>query len=236
MAEQTTLYRIKVTLLGIEPPIWRTLETPDCNLYVLHRLIQEAMGWEDDHLWGFETVLGRFGPQRDAFTKTEPADRVTLAQLVEAGQKGFDYLYDFGDNWDHEIEIETVSDAAAIPGPRCLAGARACPPEDCGGVWGYQNLLEILADAQHPERAERLDWLGGEFDAEQFDQRAANALLQDIWHRRAELVLGEEGEDAGDFDLIPFPTAPARPTRAQKETKKKKRKASAKARKRNRGR
>lgn len=241
MAEPFTLYRLKVTLDGIDPPIWRVLETPDCHLYCLHHLLQAAMGWEDDHLWGFETARGRFGPHRDAFTQTQPADKITLAGLVQAGQERFGYLYDFGDSWDHVVEMEalTVEDADRLRQPRCVGGARACPPENCGGSWGYQELLDILADPNHPEHAERLEWVGGELDAEKFGLAAVNAALERIWRRRSEMVLGEDGgaEGAeGDFDgpaILMFPAPATAPTPRDKE-KKKKRKTAAQAKKRSR--
>jgi hypothetical protein len=91
------------------------------------------------------------------------------------------YEYDFGDGWEHGIQLEKiVGPEPGVHYPRCLAGRRACPPEDCGGVWGYAELLEILADPRHPEHAERLEWLGGPIDPEAFDPDEVNNLLKRV--------------------------------------------------------
>jgi hypothetical protein len=89
----------------------------------------------------------------------------------------FVYLYDMGDSWEHEILVEDVLDDDGGPLPLCVDGKRACPPEDCGGPWGYRELLDILKNPKHDEYAERLDWLGGQHDPEGFDLGQVNAML-----------------------------------------------------------
>ena len=170
---------LKVTLRGAKPPIWRRVLVPGAiNLGGLHQVIQAAMGWHDAHLHAF-TVAGRSYGDPHNVDDVANENRMTLNGVMKAGVKRFTYDYDFGDNWEHSVAIEKTQ--PAIPGqsyPLCVAGKRNCPPEDCGGVWGYAELLEILADPAHPEREERLEWIDQEdFDPETFDIDTANAIL-----------------------------------------------------------
>ncbi|MFI5892559.1 plasmid pRiA4b ORF-3 family protein [Actinoplanes sp. NPDC051513] len=175
------IYQIKVALKGTKPPIWRRLEVPaDTSLAKLHEIIQVAFGWDDAHMHVFETAYGDFGvADRELGHRAEAP--VTLEQIASAEGDRFQYTYDFGDDWTHEIVVEKVLDRAAGPYPRCTGGRRAAPPEDCGGVWGYAELAEVLADPGHPEHAERLEWLGldsaADFDPAHFDAADITALL-----------------------------------------------------------
>jgi hypothetical protein len=143
------------------------------------------MGWEDCHLHQFEIGRDRYGP-RDAFADgwTSPPKNESTAKLYSVAPAGtrFMYEYDFGDSWQHEIIVEKVekvpADAAGARAPVCLSGRRACPPEDCGRVWGYEHLLEVLADPDHEEHEDMVEWLGGEHDPEQFDLAAVNVMLE----------------------------------------------------------
>lgn len=166
------IYQVKVGLRGAKPPIWRRLLVPaDVSLARLHGVIQAAFGWEDSHLHVFETPYGEFGrADRELGHRAEAP--VTLEQVApQAGDK-IRYTYDFGDDWVHEIVVEKVLDRdPALTYPRCTGGRRAAPPDDCGGIWGYEELVEILADPQHPEHEERMEWLGLD-DASQFDPAA----------------------------------------------------------------
>src|SRR5262249_4936275 len=102
-----------------------------------------------------------------------------VGQIANMGYKKFRYTYDFGDNWRHTIQVEKVlAPAAGERYPKCVKGKRACPPEDCGGVWGYAELLEALADPKHKRHEELKEWVGGEFDPEAFDIEAVNDELQ----------------------------------------------------------
>ncbi|MGW6485393.1 plasmid pRiA4b ORF-3 family protein [Streptomyces sp. NPDC055059] len=181
-APGTTIHTIKVTLRGSRPPIWRRLEVPSgTTLQQLHHLIQVAFGWEDYHMWAFETPQDRYGTaDRELGIRSAAAKR--LDQVAPHTGDRFGYTYDFGDNWEHDILVEAVEDAE--PGtayPRCLTGRRACPPEDCGGVWGYEYLIEILADPAHEEHDDRLEWLGldpaDQFDPAAFDLAEVNTAL-----------------------------------------------------------
>jgi hypothetical protein len=147
-----SIVSLKVTLRGIKPPIWRRILVPgDVKLGALHEAIQVAMGWDGDHLHAFD-VDGRQYGDRSTVDDVADEDRMTLNGLLKSGVARFEYTYDFGDNWEHVIAIEkTVPVVEGKSYPACIAGKRNCPPEDCGGPWGYQHLLEVLADPAHPE-------------------------------------------------------------------------------------
>lgn len=179
------VYQLKVVLQGSKPPIWRRLEVPaDTNLARLHEIIQVAFGWEDCHLHAFDTPYGDFGIP-DPELGHEPADSVTLEQVLPGARSKITYTYDFGDDWRHEIVVEKVLDPEeTVTYPRCTGGRRAGPPEDCGGIWAYSDLLDVLADPAHPEHGERLEWLGlerpTEFDPADFDAAAVTRALADL--------------------------------------------------------
>ena len=174
---QAHVFQLKVTLIGIEPPIWRRImvhaSTP---LDRVHEYIQAAFGWWNYHLYEFEIDRTRYGipdPDDDFGPPVTNAHRTQLGNVAEVGDS-FRYAYDFGDNWQFEVVIEkSIPFAAGMTVPACIDGRRACPPEDCGGTWGYQELLEILADPSHPEHDERVMWVGewggGTLDPESFD-------------------------------------------------------------------
>lgn len=181
-APARTVHTIKVTLAGSQPPIWRRLQVPSTmTLRALHDVLQVAFGWEDYHMWVFETPLGRYGlPDRDLEISSAAAKR--LGQVAPHKTDRLGYTYDFGDDWEHIIAVEAISNPEpGIAYPRCLTGRRACPPEDCGGIWGYDYLIEILTDPRHEEHQERLEWLGldspSQFDPSAFDPAQANTAL-----------------------------------------------------------
>ncbi len=169
---------LKITLRGTKPPIWRRLLAPaSLTLADLHGAILVAMGWNGGHLHVFE-IGGRSYGDRASVDDVADENRLTLGAVRKSGVARFSYTYDFGDDWEHAITIEkTLPAAEGAATPTCLAGKRACPPEDCGGPWGYQELLDILADPNHPERAERLEWIDEEFDPEDFSVEEVNARL-----------------------------------------------------------
>src|SRR5215469_10291530 len=178
----TSIISVKVTLRGMKPPIWRRLLLPGTlTLGNLHDAIQAAMGWEDCHLHIFDIDGRRYG---DRLAVDNVADERQLT-LLKSGVARFGYTYDFGDNWEHAVLIEKAVPAEAGKSyPACVAGKRSCPPEDCGGIWGYQELLEITADPTHPEHAERIEWLGDEFEPEDFSLPIANAALAARFSRK----------------------------------------------------
>jgi hypothetical protein len=181
---------LKITLRGIRPPVWRRVRvSSDMTLRTLHQVIQEAMGWEDAHLHEFEAGNRRYGEPSDddwpGMERTFNENGIKLGRLVEQGVRRFQYLYDFGDGWEHAVAIEKVGPLDPDQQyPSLITGKRACPPEDCGGVPGYYRLLEVLADPSDEEHAHLTEWVGGEFDPERFDAVAINAALAAMARRR----------------------------------------------------
>ncbi len=145
------VFQLKITLKNVEPPIWRQIQTHDCSLAELHQIIQECMGWQDDHMHAFEIGKEQYS---DAEHGADPYEfrnsrAMRLSMLVEQGIRDFDYEYDFGDSWRHVIDIEnTLPPEEGARYPRCLDGRRACPPEDCGGPWGYPDFLDAIQESR----------------------------------------------------------------------------------------
>jgi hypothetical protein len=206
---KTDLYQLKVVLIGSDPAIWRRVLIPkDGTLGWLHAVLQVTMGWTNSHLHHFFIGKTRYSdPQFDddvAFGDKPDADeaKATLAQVLsdKPGNR-FLYEYDFGDSWQHEITVEKLLPAGAVAAKvaTCLDGARACPPEDCGGVWGYANLLKALKNRRHPEHKTMREWIGGGWDAETFDAAKVNHWLKKLkWPRVTEaqlrkVLMGRDG-------------------------------------------
>jgi hypothetical protein len=179
--EAAAIYQIKITREDISPAIWRrVLVQAQMPLPALHRLIQTVMGWEDGHLHAFRVGKTLFGkPTQGENSSLKSETRVQLAQVAPAVGSKFYYEYDFGDDWQHLLVVEKVFPAEPDQTyPQCVAGERACPPEDYGGLWGYANLLAAISDPKHKDHEDMLDWLGDEFDPEAFDMDAVNAKLR----------------------------------------------------------
>lgn len=185
------IYQLKVTLRWTKPPIWRRLLVPaGFTLADLHWAVQVAMGWDDSHLHEFRIGQKRFGkPDRnDGFMGPSAVDNEHSSYLFrvlgKVGGKAI-YTYDFGDGWEHAIVVEKVlPPEPGLAYPICVGGKLQGPPEDCGGIPGYYNLLEAIRNPQHPEREDLLDWVGGEFDPETFSVDEVNrrlASLQRAW-------------------------------------------------------
>ena len=163
------IVQIKVKLLGVaKPPVWRRLQLrADTRLDQLHEILQAALGWENYHMHVFSFSEAQFGiADRELGFSDER--QATLGELIDLGAR-FRYTYDFGDDWEHEITVEDLLDADPDTHyPLLVAAKGACPPEDCGGPWGYANLKEILADPNHDEHQDMLEWLGLD-NASEFD-------------------------------------------------------------------
>jgi hypothetical protein len=184
-----SIYRLKVVLLGSEPPVWRRIQVPGmASLDWLHAVLQVAVGWTNSHLHQFNAGGSYYSDTRHNFAEFEEDPEVfeardfTLRQIAPREQDTLVYEYDFGDSWNHSVLVEKIlpPDAAAARTALCLDGARACPPEDCGGIWGYENLLRALQDRKHPDHKHLKEWLGRDFDAETFDQPKTNFWLQNL--------------------------------------------------------
>jgi hypothetical protein len=188
--------QIRVSIDDIAPPAWRRLIVPiDWNLEQLHLTIQAAFNWWNYHLHEFQIGGLRFGDAAAAYEgsceddpKVFEQTDVRLGDFMRTGAS-FKYLYDFGDSWSHTVELEQwLSFDVAPKTAKCVEGARARPPEDVGGILGYERFLEILADPSDPEHRETKQWCGGYFDPEWFDlatvdKDVSNALKPNVKRR-----------------------------------------------------
>ena len=174
------VYQFKITLEDSKPPIWRRIQVPETyTFWDLHVAIQDAMGWSDYHLHLFEVRDPSTGmkieigiPEKEYGEEGETlaGKKQKIADYFSMENRTADYVYDFGDNWEHKIQLEKILPREkGVNYPICIKGKRACPPEDCGGIWGYAELLEIIRNPEHEEHEEMLEWVGGEFDPEHFD-------------------------------------------------------------------
>ena len=181
------VYQFKITLKHIRPPIWRRLLVrSDTLLAEFHDIVQTAMGWRNCHLHQF-TIEGQlygqnsdsdFGPPILDESEGEDEAKYTLTDFKFGEKDKFHYEYDFGDGWEHYVVVEKVLPVEPKQDyPMCIEGKRACPPENCGGPWAYGDFLDSIENSDHPEHEEMLDWVGGEFDSEDFDVDTVNGQL-----------------------------------------------------------
>ena len=183
IVEAGFVYQLKVTLRDSHPPIWRRIQVSGgTRLAKLHDILQVVMGWTDSHLHQFIVNGIYIGvPSSEDWTRVENETQFALYQIVPGEKFKFVYEYDFGDDWMHNIVVEKVlPPEPGVHYPVCLKGKGACPPEDCGGIYGYYGLLEALQNPDHPEHDEMLEWVGGEFDPEAFDLDGINQALRSM--------------------------------------------------------
>ena len=173
------LYEIRVQLRDIEPPIWRILRVrPQTRLARFHKILQTAMGWTNSHLHLFEVDGQPYG-EGDFEWDFDVRDYTGVKlEDIFTGRKSFLYEYDMGDSWRHDITL--LGKVEGAPGEKiaCIAGARACPPEDCGGVSGYYHLLGALADPDNEDHDMLLEWVGGRYEPKAFDLERVNWALK----------------------------------------------------------
>lgn len=189
MSADSIIYQFKISLKRTKPKIWRRIQVPAASYTFsdLHVAIQNAMGWDNVHLHQFDMKHPRTGlkisigqPAPDygfdygLGPEIIPEENAKVSKYFVAEKNKAIYLYDFGDGWAHEIVLEKILPSeAGVKYPRCIAGKRACPPEDCGGVYGYEELLKIIADPEHEEYKEKMEWLEeigrDDFDPDEFD-------------------------------------------------------------------
>lgn len=178
------IFILEITLLGIEPPVWRRVAVPGrTTLDLLHEIIQAVMGFDGgfDHLHEFEIGKQSYAPPEIADEGSLDESRFQLCDLVPKAGRKIIYTYDFGDNWEHEVVVKKIEPPR--PGeqyPRCLDGGRAAPPDDCGGPWGYEELLEARLDPESEDYERAIEWLGEDFDPESFDCRQVNERLRKL--------------------------------------------------------
>jgi hypothetical protein len=184
-------FQFKIQLKDIiAPPVWRRLSVPEqFTFYRFHKAIQVAFGWGNTHLFQFSPggynshpVITIPNPEWDA----EPVldgKKTRLSDIFSAPKQKFVYLYDLGDNWIHTVTLEKITEEKILRAD-CIAGKGACPPEDCGGSWGYTNLKDILCDLQHPEYTQMKEWVGlaksQNWDAEYFNLERTRAAIQRV--------------------------------------------------------
>ena len=179
------IYQLQVSLEGISPPIWRQLQVrSDITLHELHKALQLVLGWQDYHLYQFilstRKGLRYYGEPDPEFPEPHiyQAKRTRLKTVLPTLDEILTYEYDFGDGWRHHLVVEDILEPEpGVRYPRCLAGARSCPPEDCGGPHGYQDLQRILHDPDDEEHEDIVTWAGEGYDPERFDVDVVNAAL-----------------------------------------------------------
>jgi hypothetical protein len=178
--------QFKITLQGIKPPIWRRIQTKDCTLDKLHEHIQTAMGWTNSHLHQFIIQGAIYGDPELLYEgwedETPPVDSrlLKISKIVpkDGSRFKFHYEYDFGDGWEHEVLFEGFLPAEkGVRYPLCVEGQRACPPEDVGGMGGYEDFVEAITNSRHKRHKELLEW-SGPFAPEAFDPQAATAEMR----------------------------------------------------------
>ncbi len=181
--EFNNVFQFKISLKQSNPAIWRRIQVPDnYTFWDLHVAIQDVMGWQDYHLHEFivtDQITKKkisFGiPDEDWHISWDtrqvlPGWDYNTAQYFSEKSKKGEYIYDFGDHWEHTILLEKILPREkGVKYPVCIGGERACPPEDCGGIDTFYEMLEILMDPKHKARKGCIEWLGGEFDPEKFE-------------------------------------------------------------------
>jgi hypothetical protein len=185
IASSQNIYQIKVTLLGTKPPIWRRLLVPaSMTLAKLHDVLQTAMGWAGGHMHEFRTADRHFGipdpEDRSMGMQVENERSIRLSSVLRSAGTKLIYTYDFGDNWEHAVVLERLLPAQLsldLEYPICIDGKLACPPDDCGGIPGYYELIEALADPEHDRHEEISEWISDGFDPKAFSVENVNRML-----------------------------------------------------------
>jgi hypothetical protein len=181
-----TVHQLKITLHESKPPIWRRIQISSSDtLDTLHYSIQASMGWSNSHLHEFETEMGRYS--KPSFELDDYGDdvgdeaRVLIKSALPREGSRCGYVYDFGDDWQHLVEVEKIlAVEEGVNYPRCIKAVRACPPDDVGGVWGFQEFCEIMANPKHKEHKSMKEWYGGPFDPVAVDLDTINERLDAV--------------------------------------------------------
>jgi len=185
---QSSIIELRVVLYGIKPSVYRTIQIQaSATFYHLHMALQEAFGWHDGHLHSFMLDGEEIGMNEfNEFEEDEVQDEhsIHLSKKLFREKQKFIYLYDFGDNWKHQITVTKFIEAKeGTFYPRCVRGARNTPPEDCGGIWGFEEFKKIMSDKNHPEYEEMKEWYGGEYDSDHFSKEVLNERYKMIFSR-----------------------------------------------------
>ncbi len=193
------VYQIKIQLKNAKPTIWRRVKlNSTTSLNDLHKIIQSTMGWENAHLHQF--VVGdkyymsaeevKENLEFDDYNRNVDYTDIIIADVLKKEKDKIEYEYDFGDGWEHIVTLEKIFENEIILYPKCIKGKAACPPENCGGVWGYMNIIKTMKNPKHPEYEDIKNWLGGGLDIDDFDIDMVNEQLME--------------EDYGIIDLSDF--------------------------------
>jgi len=181
------IIQLKISLIGSKPVIWRrVLVNGKMTFQELHCVIQLSMGWTNSHLHEFVVNRTRisepFEDIEDEFNEDlVDSSTVTLENEIAKGINSFIYIYDFGDYWEHKVTVEKFLPVnEKIKYPTCVAGKKKCPPDDCGGIYGFSNLLKTISNKNDPEHEDMLEWLGGEYDPDYFDLSEINHDLSGL--------------------------------------------------------
>jgi len=192
--EEAETFQFKIHLKGIKkPPVWRRVTVPSSyNFYNLHLIIQETFGWWNSHLFQFsengfgspQVITEIYEDHDPGFEKQFEAAEVKLTDVFKYEKQKFIYIYDFGDSWEHVLTLEKILPDKS-KSPSLLDGKGKCPPEDCGGVWGYEGFKEIMADKKHPEYEEYAEWVGLEdeenWDPNEFDLEKRQSMVRQMF-------------------------------------------------------
>lgn len=203
------VYQFKIELRGIEPPVWRRIQVSESyTFWDLHVAIQDSMGWFDYHLHSFHVVNPQTGKNEEMVCYIDPMEGSdkqiliygwdkTIADYFSPENSHSLYEYDFGDSWNHDIVLEEILPRQKnTEYPICISGENACPPEDCGGVMGYMNMLDIIKDPSHEDYEEFMEWLGGKFDSTYFDK---DKVVFDNPRERWDEAFGETDDPDEDY-------------------------------------
>lgn len=230
----STSYLLKITLLGTKPTIWRRFVVPsEIKLDRLHDVIQAVMGWTDSHMHAFDVSGQQYLPGNFCDNGELPEEKCTLEQITPKKGDKFHYTYDFGDSWEHELVVEdTAYSNPDWPYPICCVdGAMACPPDDCGGVYGFYDFCDAMAYSKHPDHEEMKDWYGGIFIPDYWDIEEVNTAFKikrktpkprgvwvkvsdDPWPPKREKTVVKKAAEK------PAKKSPAKPKTTKKATKK----------------
>jgi len=174
------IYQVQIALKGIKPKIWRrVLVNSDILLVDFHRIIQTTMGWTNSHLHMFSDGTENYSPGEFEVENAKDSRIVRLEEILQGEKSTINYEYDFGDGWEHSIILEKIIPSnSQIQVPKCIEGERNCPPEGCGGIHGYEIMLEVLKQPDHEEYESYIEWMGGVYDPEYFNKDKVNKLLK----------------------------------------------------------
>ncbi len=178
------IYQIQIALRRFKPKIWRRiLVTENLSLSDFHKIIQTSMGWTNSHLHHFIKDRTYYSPKMaedDFWDDGYNVDykKMIISDIMKSVKEKVIYEYDFGDSWEHDIILENILPFdSKLKYPLCTKGKMSCPPEDCGGIWGYADMLEVLKNPKHKEYKELKEWIGEDYDPEYFDINEVNELL-----------------------------------------------------------